>query len=137
MKPMEMATAYSAGDELDAYFVALEDGAARLSLSGGAQLDASDEAIGAAMAAGLPLEGKYEKEVNGYQYNSVLTATCRLHGRYRVVCISCRGARSSRFPLRRRCGGPLSESADRNWRRYPNRGYGAHRYKHGQTAGSV
>ena len=53
------------GDEIDAYFVALEDGAARLSLSGGAQLDASDEAIGAAMAAGVPLEGKYEKEVNG------------------------------------------------------------------------
>ena len=53
------------GDAIDAYFVALEDGAARLSLSGGAETDGSDEAIGAAYAAKLPLEGKYEKEVNG------------------------------------------------------------------------
>ena len=53
------------GDVIDAYFVALEDGAARLSLSGGAETDGSDEAIGAAYAAKLPLEGKYEKEVNG------------------------------------------------------------------------
>ena len=53
------------GDAIDAYFVALEDGAARLSLSGGAESDGSDEAIGAAYAAKLPLEGKYEKEVNG------------------------------------------------------------------------
>ena len=53
------------GDTIDAYFVALEDGAARLSLSGGAESDGSDEAIGAAYAAKLPLEGKYEKEVNG------------------------------------------------------------------------
>ena len=53
------------GDAIDAYFVALEDGAARLSLSGGASSDTTDEAIGAAYAAKLPLEGKYEKEVNG------------------------------------------------------------------------
>ena len=53
------------GDAIDAYFVALEDGAARLSLAGGAESDGSDEAIGAAYAAKLPLEGKYEKEVNG------------------------------------------------------------------------
>ena len=53
------------GDTVDAYFVAEEDGAARLSLEGGAQIDASDEAIGAAFAAKLPLEGKFEKEVNG------------------------------------------------------------------------
>ena len=53
------------GDAIDAYFVALEDGAARLSLAGGAETDGSDEAIGAAYAAKLPLEGKYEKEVNG------------------------------------------------------------------------
>ncbi len=53
------------GDAIDAYFVALEDGAARLSLSGGASSDPTDEAIGAAYAAKLPLEGKYEKEVNG------------------------------------------------------------------------
>ena len=53
------------GDAIDAYFVALEDGAARLSLSGGAESDGSDEAIGSAYAAKLPLEGKYEKEVNG------------------------------------------------------------------------
>ena len=45
--------------------MALEDGAARLSLAGGAESDGSDEAIGAAYAAKLPLEGKYEKEVNG------------------------------------------------------------------------
>ena len=52
------------GDPVDAYFVGLEDGAARLTLSGAA-VGAPDEAIGAAYAAKLPLEGKYEKEVNG------------------------------------------------------------------------
>lgn len=56
----------SPGAELSAYFVAVEDGAARLSLSpGGSASDASESELGAAWAAKVPVEGKYEKEVNG------------------------------------------------------------------------
>lgn len=54
-----------AGETVTAYFVCVEDGAARLSLQPGTAPDAGDGEIGAAYAAKLPLEGKYEKEVNG------------------------------------------------------------------------
>ncbi len=55
------------GQELSAYFIAVEDGAARLSLSPGATSgsDATENEIGAAYATKTPIEGKYEKEVSG------------------------------------------------------------------------
>ena len=53
------------GDKITAFFVAIEDGAARLSLSPGASADGAEEELGAAYAAKIPVEGKFEKEVNG------------------------------------------------------------------------
>lgn len=55
------------GDEITAYFIGTEDGAARLSLVPGAAAvqEAAEGEIGAAYAAKIPLEGKFEKEVNG------------------------------------------------------------------------
>ena len=53
------------GDTVDAYFSGMEDGAARLVLTGGADGDAPDEALRTAMAAKLPVEGTYEKEIPG------------------------------------------------------------------------
>lgn len=59
------ASVPSPGDVVKAYFVAVEDGAARLSLVPGSAPDAAESEIGAAYAAKIPLEGKFEKEVNG------------------------------------------------------------------------
>ena len=53
------------GDEIKAFFVGTEDGAARLSLLSGVSADPTESEIGAAYAARLPVEGKFEKEVNG------------------------------------------------------------------------
>ena len=53
------------GDRLDAYFAGMEDGAARLVLTGGADGVAVDESLQTALAAKLPVEGTFEKEVSG------------------------------------------------------------------------
>lgn len=51
------------GDVIDAYFVEVRDGAARLSLGGAGS--AVDQSILQAFQTKLPIEGKIEKEVNG------------------------------------------------------------------------
>ncbi len=53
------------GDSLDAYFAGMEDGAMRLVLTGGAEGISVDESIQTALAAKLPVEGTFEKEVSG------------------------------------------------------------------------
>lgn len=53
------------GERIDAYFAGMEDGAARLVLRGGADGVSVDESIQTAMAAKLPVEGTFEKEVSG------------------------------------------------------------------------
>ena len=55
------------GDTLEAYFVEIQDGSAKLVLSSGisATSGIADEAIQQAFAAKLPIDGKVEKAVNG------------------------------------------------------------------------
>ena len=55
------------GDQIEAYFVEIQDGSAKLVLYSGisATNGAADEAIQQAYASKLPIEGKIEKAVNG------------------------------------------------------------------------
>lgn len=53
------------GDEIEAYFVDENEGAARLCLSIGGSVGAMNQSILQAYQAKLPLEGKIEKEING------------------------------------------------------------------------
>lgn len=53
------------GDAIDAYFVEVRDGAARLALGGSGAGSAVNTSIQQAYLAKLPLEGKIEKEING------------------------------------------------------------------------
>ena len=53
------------GDYIEAYFVEVRDGAARLSAAIGGSDAAVNQSIQQAYDTQLPLEGKYEKEING------------------------------------------------------------------------
>ncbi len=53
------------GEEVEAYFVDVSDGAARLVLGGSASAAAMNQSIQQAYLTKLPLEGKIEKEING------------------------------------------------------------------------
>lgn len=58
------------GDELEAYFVEVRDGAARLAIGIGGSDAAVNQSIQQAFTSQLPLEGKFEKEINGgYEVN--------------------------------------------------------------------
>ncbi len=53
------------GDDIEAYFVEVRDGAARLSAGIGGSDAAISQSIQQAYDTQLPVEGKYEKEING------------------------------------------------------------------------